>query len=256
MISQRHKWVTCLLCALPVTVGHAVAAPVESALDVCRGLVNEAREVDRVLRTVSDRESGVAAAAELRTRMESLRKGAELLGRLPMDKAEELRLLEQLMRDLTHVTQGYMPVVQRLNEVNAYGADELISVFVFYKMIGPVAGGQSAETPLVREYAGWCDAIDDMLYLLRRAQDVSTATAVGAELSAACDKAERRAEQVESLQHGLSPQQLESERVPLARLQTQRAELRMELRRLQGVNCFGVTGLQNLLQRCSRSCRN
>ena len=87
MISQRHIWGTCLLCALPVAVGQAAAAPVESAMEVCRMLVNEAREVDRVLRTVSDRETGVAAAAELRTRMEAMRKGVELLESLPMNRA-------------------------------------------------------------------------------------------------------------------------------------------------------------------------
>ncbi len=218
-------------------------------------LVNESREVDRVLRTVSDRESGVAAATELRTRMESLRKGAEQLGRLPLETAEDLRMLEQLMRDLTHVTQGYMPVVQRLTEVNAYGADELISLFVFYKMIVQTGSTQVSETPLVREYTGWCDSIDDMLYILRRVQDAASASAVVSELSSACSRAERRAEQIEEMQHGLSPQQLESERVPMERLQTLRAELRMELRRLQSVNCYGVQALQELLQRCSRACR-
>lgn len=218
-------------------------------------LVNEAREVDRVLRTVSDRETGVAAAAELRTRMEAMRKGAELLESLPMNRAEDLRMLEQTMRDLTHLTQGYMPVVQRLNEVNAYGAEELISLFVFYKMSSQTASGQSEETPLARVYAGWCEAIDDMLYLLRRAQDAATAAAVVDELSAACTKAERRAGTIERMQQGLSPQQLESEQLPVERLQQLRAELRMELRRLQSCACFGVSALQDLLQVCSRVCR-
>ena len=255
MISQRHIWGTCLLCALPVAVGQTVASSSEGALDVCRRLVNEAREVDRVLRTVSDRETGVAAAAELRRLMESLHKGADLLESLPMNRAEELRELEQLMRDLTHITQGYMPVVQRLNEVNAYGAEELMSLFVFYKMNAQPANGQTVETPLVREYAAWCDSIDDILYLLRRAQDAATAAAAVSKLSAACVKAERKAVAVESLQHGLSPLQLESERVPAERLQRLRAELRSELRRLQSCACHGVTSLQELLPACGRACR-
>ena len=249
MISLRNISGVCLLCALPV-----VAAPAPSAVEVARRLVEGAREVDRVLRTVSDRETGVAAAAELRKRMEQLRSEAEQLGRLPMDKAEDLRALEQLMRDLTHVTQGYIPVVQRLVEVNAYGAEELISLFTFYKM--SAAGGNAAgETPLVRAYTGWCEAIDDMLYLLRRAQDAATAAAIVADLSAVVGKVERLAEQTEGLQQGLSPQQLESERVPMARFQSLRGEVRAELRRLQSAQSYGVSGLQELLARCSRACR-
>lgn len=255
MISQRHIWGTCLLCALPVAVGQTVASSSEGALDVCRRLVNEAREVDRVLRTVSDRESGMSAAEDLRKRMESLRRGAELLERLPMDRAEDLRMLEQLMRDLTHITQGYMPVVQRLVEVNAYGADELISLFAFYRMCGLASSVQPAETPLVREYVVWCDAIDDMLYLLRRAQDAATAAAVISELSAVCGKVERKADMIDVMQQGLSPLQLESERVPRERLQRLRAEVRQELRRLQSCSSYGVNALQALLPECGRACR-
>lgn len=255
MVPLRHIWCACLWCALPVVVGQAEASPEAGAVQTARQLVNEAREVERLLRTVSDRESGMAAAAELRTRMEALRKGAEQLGRLPLEKAEDMRLLEEAMRDLTHVTLSYTPVVQRLNEVNAYGAEELISLFVFYKMIVQADNGQSAETPLVREYSGWCDAIEDMLYLLRRAQDAASAASIVPELASACAKAERRAQTIESMQQGLSPRQVESERVPRERLQVQRAELRMELHRLKSAECYGEPRLLQLLQECMRACR-
>lgn len=252
----HHKWGIGLLSALSIAVGQVWAAPAESAVEVCRKLVSEAQEVDRALRTVSDRESGVAAAKALRPRLEYLRKAAEQLGSMPLRSGEEMRMLEQMMRDLTHITQGYFPVVQRLMEVNAYGADELIMLFHYYKMSAAGAAGQQPETPLARAYQEWCDAVDDMLYLLRRAQNADTAGSVLAELAESCRKAEQKAAQVESLQNGLSPQQLESERLPAGRMQTLRAELKSECSRLRDADCYGDGRLRDslsIVERASRS---
>lgn len=235
--------------------GRSVAS--ESAVDVCRKLVEESREVGRVLRTVSDRESGAAAAADLRARMEYMRKATEQLGHLPVESAEEARALEQMMRDLTHITQGYMPVVQRLAEVNAYGADELIALFQYYKMSSevPASFERTIESPLVHAYTEWCDSIEDMLFSLRRVQNAESAAASVAELTAALRKAELRAAQVESLQNGLSPQQVESERVPVDRIQRLRSELRTELQRLLSADCFQSGALRQLVDSCSRAAR-
>jgi transposase-like protein len=57
------------------------------------------------------------------------------------------------------------------------------------------------------------------------------------------------------MQQGLSPRQVESERVPRERLQVQRAELRMELHRLKSAECYGEPRLLQLLQECMRACR-
>ena len=245
----------CLLCVLPVVVGEVSAA--EHAVEVCRKLVAESREVGRILRTVSDRESGAAAAADLRKRMEFMRNATEQLGRLPVATVEEARALEQMMRDLTHITQGYMPVVQRLTEVNAYGADELISLFQYYKMSSRESSTleQPQETPLVHAYLEWCDSIEDLLYSLRRVQNAETAAVIVAELSAIYRKAEERASRVELLQAGLSPQQVESERVPIERLQRLRNELHTELLRLRSASFFGVDALRSAVEACSRAAR-
>lgn len=256
MRSRCHILCLYLLCALPLVAGRSVAS--ESAVDVCRKLVEESREVGRVLRTVSDRESGAAAAADLRARMEYMRKATEQLGHLPVDSAEEARALEQMMRDLTHITQGYMPVVQRLAEVNAYGADELIALFQYYKMSSevPASFERTIETPLVHAYSEWCDSIEDLLFSLRRVQNAESAAASVAELKAALRKAEHRSEQVEMLQNGLSPQQLESESVPAERLSRLRAELRTELQRLRSAQYYGVDELRGLADGCMRAARS
>lgn len=252
MRSRCHILCLCLLCALPLVAGRSVAS--ESAVDVCRKLVEESREVGRVLRTVSDRESGAAAAADLRARMEYMRKATEQLGRLPVGGAEEARMFEQLMRDLTHITQGNMPVVQRLVEVNAYGADELIALFQYYKMSSQTspALGQSVESPLVQAYTEWCEALEDALFALRRVQNAETAASVAAELPALLHKIERKAEKAEKMQSGLSPQQVESERVPMERLQRLRDEMRAETQRLRDSGAYGIAPMLGLLESCAR----
>lgn len=254
MMSLSQIWGFALLSTLPVAVGQTVQQ--EGALELCRRLVDESREVDRLLRTVSDRESGLAAAAELRGKMEFLQQGAGQLGQLPLESAESARRLEQLMRDMTHITQGYMPVVQRLVEVNAYGAEELLRLFQFYKMSAPGAAGapQGADSLLVRCYNEWCDGIDDMLYLLRRVQDASMARkTVTGELATAAARVERIAAEAGELQSGLSPLQLESELLPAARLQRLREELRVEALRLQNAGYYGQPQLNDQLERCLRA---
>lgn len=258
MINHRYIWGASLLCALPVAVDPVSASPAgESAVTVCRNLVQEAREVERLLRTVSDCDSGRAAAAELRTRMGYMHNAMEQLGRLPVSSGEEIRALEQMLRDLTHITQLYMQVVQRLAEVNAYGAEELISIFQYYKMISQdsAAAPLPQESPLVHAYSEWCDAIDDVLFILRRIQNAESACALEPELVNQLRKVENRVEQVEKLQFGLSPQQLESERVPQDRLQRLRAELREELQRLRNAGAYGVSSLQEIMPACVRAAR-
>jgi hypothetical protein len=247
----------CLLSALPVVAAQAAPAPADTAVDVCRKLVHEAREVNRLLRTVSDKESGISAAGELRTRMEYMRRATEQLGTLPLESGEDIRTLEQLMRDLTHITQGYIPVVQRLEEVNAYGADELISLFQYYKMSAQVSTShaQPIETPLERAYSDWCDAIDDMLYQLRRIQNQATASLVAGELPAAQKKAAEKAGHVDFLQAGLSPQQIESERTHAERLQRLRKELREEINRISNQGYFQSESLQKQLPACVQAAR-
>ena len=255
MTTRYHIWAMCLLSALPVFA----AAPQEGALELCRRLVEESREVDRLLRTVSDRESGQAAAAELRSKMEFLQQGAGKLSQMPLSGAEAARQLEQLMRDLMHITQGYMPVVHRLVEVNAYGSEDLIQVFQFYKISAAAAASvtPSSDSLLVRRCNEWCDSLDDMLYILRRVQSLDSARAVvSGELSGVIARVNRIAGEVESLQLGLSPQQLESEPLPKARLRLLRGELRSEVLRLQKAGCYGAAQLTPLLEACLKAARD
>ena len=243
MTTRYHTWAMCLLSALPVLAAEQQGG----TLELCRRLVDESREVDRLLRTVSDRESGQAVAAQLRSKMEFLQQGAGQLSQMPLSGAEAARQLEQLMRDLMHVTQGYMPVVHRLVEVNAYGSDELLSLFQFYKMSAAAAANaaRSGESLVVRSCNEW------------RVQDSATAQAVaGGELVSLIRRVERLAVDVESQQLGLSPQQLESEPLPKTRLKFLQGEVRNEVLRLQKARCYGAAQLTPMLDACLKAARD
>lgn len=256
MISLRHILGVCPLCALPVAVGQVEGVP-ESPAELCRKLVTTSQEVSHLLRMVSDRESGQTAAMELKPRLEFMLKSMEQMSHLPVETAETARLLEDTMRDLMHITQGYVPVLQRLVEVNAYGAEELISLFQFYKMDADKAmvPDRREETPLVYSYGEWCDSLEDVIYLLRKVDNAEAARQHLPALQSAVEKAEARAAQVERLQSGLSPQQVVSERVPKNRLRRVGDELRGEIRRLRDAGSYGLSELNAVLVRCSGQIR-
>lgn len=242
-----------MLCALPVVVA-AQDTPAAQAEEIGRRLVSASQEVGRLLRTVSDRESGEAAAAQLKSKMEYLRETTEQLSRLPLRSPEDARALERSMRDLMHITQGYMPVVQRLQEVNAYGSDGLMAVFQFYRMGQPdsLSSAPQEENPLVRASHDWCDSVEDMLYALRRVQDAPSASAAAAELPALISRVEERAASVQSQRAALSPQQTESEWIPTERINRLREELSQEIRRILGMNAYGDTRVRELLESCAK----
>ncbi len=252
-MSLRHILGLCLLCALPVAVGQVEALP-ETPVEICRKLVADAHEVSRLLRTVGDRSSGEQAAMKLRPLLEVMHRATGQLSRFPVASPEEVRQMEQFMRDLMHITQGYMPVVQRLNEVNAYGAEELIELFQFYKLNASCSNepGYSEETPLGQKYAAWCDSLDDVLYLLRQVRDAGAAARVQQELEGAARRMETLAWQVKQMQNGLAPRQVESEQLPVPRVLRLLEELRLEVRRVRGLPGLQQDSLEPSLKICER----
>lgn len=252
----RLIWGICPLLALPVAVGQVETAA--NPAEVCRRMVETTHEIGRLLRTVSDQESGRKVAGELKILLEYMHRETARLSQLPITSAEAARELEQAMRDLMHITQGYMPVVQRLNEVNAYGAEELMQLFLFYKMnvSSSVVSDRRDETPLVRSYGEWGDSLDDVLYLLRRVADAESANAVMPDLTAAVQRMEDRALRVLRLRENMTPQQLEAERVPLERLEPLKTELVAELNRLLAADCYGVSEMAAFLVRCLKTVRS
>lgn len=252
-MSLRHILGLCPLCTLPVAVGQVEVLP-ETPVEICRKLVADAREVSRLLLTVGDRSSGEQAAAQLKPLLEGMHRATGQLSRFPVSSSEEVRQMEQFMRDLMHITQGYMPVVQRLNEVNAYGAEELIELFQFYKLNASccIEPGHSEDTPLGQKYTAWCDSLDDVLYLLRQVRDAESASRVQQELAVAAQRVEALAGQVKTLQNGLAPRQVESEQLSIPRVLRLLEEVRREARRVRELPGIHQDALEASLKVCEQ----
>lgn len=114
----------------------------QTQTDTCKALVQRAREVERLLRTVSDRKSADAVAEQVSLHLGEMKKGFQHLEKQAPANDDEARAVALEMRSLAHVMQGIMPVLQVLREVNAYGSEALINVFYLYKLLPPATAPQ------------------------------------------------------------------------------------------------------------------
>ena len=97
-----------MLLPLPVTVADAEAPSEElQRCPVCTELLNQARQIDRILRSVSDRESADKAADELKVLFDRMQGVCCQLETLPVSTPEDARMLSDSMRTLTHIFQSY-----------------------------------------------------------------------------------------------------------------------------------------------------
>lgn len=132
--------------SIPVPTDMPIPALQQTQTDTCKALVLRAREVERLLRTVGDRSSADAVAELISLHLSEMKKGFALLEKQPLANEEESRNVALEMRSLAHVMQGIMPVLQVLREVNAYGSEALINVFLLYKLM-PQTSAPNQSTP-------------------------------------------------------------------------------------------------------------
>lgn len=92
---------------------------------LCRRLLETTRAIESLLQSVSDAASADAAAPQLQSLLQQMRKLLAGLEQLPFD-AETTQTITKYMTDLTYITQGYMPLVQELIAQNAYGSEQLM----------------------------------------------------------------------------------------------------------------------------------
>ncbi len=223
---------------------------------LCGQLVEEAREIDRILRTISDRASADYAAVVLRDRLELMRTLLKKLERMPAPSPADTRTLDQQMSALTHITQGYIPMVQRLTEVNGYGSEDLLEVFRNYKVV--VSPRMSAATraediPQSRLYTAMGDQLEDILYLLRKVQDREGAVHAAQALDAAREETTRLRQMLEDLSPILPEEQREAVRPARERLRRLCEELKSQQERLRKAGYYGEESLGSALERYSEA---
>ncbi len=214
---------------------------------VCDELLTQAQQVDRLLRSVSDRESADKAAEELRGVLGNMQQLCRQLEMMPVETHETARELAASMRSLTHVFQGYMPVVERLMEVNAYGSDKLVNVFHLFKVHeGYRTQNHRQESPRMISYQEWTDALEYLLYHVRKLRSADNLAECEPQIAEAVRRVELCRRAAESAAENGDADALSEIR---RQLETLRGELRDEQTRLSAAGLLSGE-LAELLNRC------
>lgn len=237
------KFLPLLLCLLPVAAMPPQGTP-------CRELVERTAAVERQLLSVSDRESADRAAAALETEFAALQRTLRALAEQPQTEEPAQRELADTMQRLLYMTQRYLPVVQRLEEVNAYGSDALITVLHRYKQSAP-RHEETAETPSVRAYTEWAEAAEDVLYLLRQVQDAADAEETALTLPLAVEHLQQC--RLRALSLGAAPDAAARRSAAVKTLPRLRAELHTEHTRLLENHAFGIPALLPMVEQAERA---
>ncbi|MBQ8517824.1 MAG: hypothetical protein IJ498_09630 [Akkermansia sp.] len=237
-----------MLLPLSVSAGRAdVPSEAVQSCPVCTELLEQAQQIDRILRSVSDRESADKAADELKKLFDRMQSLCGQLEKLPVSTPEAARMLSDSMRTLTHIFQSYIPVVERLMEVNAYGSEKLVNVFNLYK----VREGYVAERPqedstevLIRQE--WSEALEEILYLVRKLNSSE-------EIRLRLEQIEQKVKKVELCrQSALSAEPMTSREMSersRVQLDSLHRELSAERSRLHAAGLL-TKELEDLLNRC------
>lgn len=245
-----------LISAMLLSLSVGVASAAESSpraetpltsLAVCDELLAQAQQVGRLLRSVSDRESADNAADELRRALGKMQRLCRRLELAPVENSEEARELAASMRSLTHVFQGYMPVVERLMEVNAYGSEKLVNVFHLYKVHeGYRADSDRQDSPRLEAYQEWADAVEFVLYHVRKLRTADAAAELMPSIRQAGQRAETCRKAAEAEAGAGDSEALQSVR---KLLETLRMELQSERIRLRDAGLLNAE-LADLLDHC------
>ncbi len=135
-------------------------------------ILNEAREVLKLLTEISDRTTADAAAEPLRERLKSLDNQVRMLEKLPFSDEQDARTIHSDMTALKHLSQAVLEIIRRLQDVGAYGSQALMNVFEQYKFgKEPASVLRSDDIPHSQLCNQLADEIEDALYTLRKIQD-------------------------------------------------------------------------------------
>lgn len=177
----------CYRAVLPVLLlTPAVAAPVPGGKvgEICARLTEHAKQMDHLLRTVSNRESADRAAAEFRAHAEAIRTLLASLEQLSATERGADSGLAEGMQQVTRIFQGFLPVLARIHEVNAYGSAELEEA-TRALIIEPREQDSALESlPRARAYSEMIDALDGIVFELRLIRSGEEAEAAAPRLAA------------------------------------------------------------------------
>lgn len=234
---------------MPVVAWDGGTMPAETSHDadkLCRKLIANAKAIDSLLQRIHDKESADKGAIELERQIQEMRVLLAGLEQLPFDE-ETTNIITEQMATLTHITQAYMPRIQELLELNAYGSQALMDNLRKHNADNDYYETETEDVaaPYTQIYSGMETALSNALYALCKATDAATAKEASQIVSEALAEHRRLQEELVTLQS------LESQ--PQAQIPQQTAlmelkkELEQEILRLQEQSYYGEPDLPILL---------
>lgn len=229
----------------------ADTAPDTSTIDnLFHELVQDAQYVNGLLRGVTDKESADKVAPKLREILSSMAKRLHSLESYPFTGEQDTEALKSNMAALTHVSQANLASMQRLAEVNAYGSEALMDIFVSYNIDKVSTTSLSEEDiPQSQLYSELTDALDHVLYTLRRVQDSTSAAESLPQLHTLLQQIESAHRRLALLAPPHTDDLRETLRPAREKLQQLSRELNAEIARLQAAKCYLCPELDALLPR-------
>ncbi|MBE6435281.1 MAG: hypothetical protein E7030_03655 [Akkermansiaceae bacterium] len=234
---------------MPIAAWDGGAVPAADSHDadkLCRELIANAKEIDALLQRVKDKQSADKAAAELKQLLQAMRVLLAGLEKLPFDEATTNIITEQ-MATLTHITQAYMPRIQELIELNAYGSQALLDNLHKHNADNDYyeAETEDVAAPYTQIYSGMETALSSALYALRKATDAATAKDASQIVSEALSEHRRLQQELSTLQSlEAQPQAHIPQQEAIAEL---KEKLEQEILRLQEQSFYGEPDLPILL---------
>lgn len=248
---MRFSLLTISLLLLPLSLEardmvEVSQAVTDEAETLCRQLMDNARSIDAILHSVTDKDSADKAAAPLAEDLKEMKALLAALEQLPFD-AETTVIITARMMSLTHITQSYMPVLQQLKEKNAYGSDTLMAQLNSYNPEDEGSLEQEQElSPYDALYRDIQEALSNAVYVLRKTNDASTAKEAALTVRDSLILHRCRAEELSVLQN-VEPQ---NSLYPVSadKLPQLKAEIISEYERLKEAFFYGDPDLPLLLE--------
>lgn len=226
--------------------GTMPAEPSHDADKLCRKLIANAKAIDSLLQRIHDKESADKGAIELERQIQEMRVLLAGLEQLPFDE-ETTNIITEQMATLTHITQAYMPRIQELLELNAYGSQALMDNLRKHNADNDYYETETEDVaaPYAQIYSGMETALSNALYALCKATDAATAKEASQIVSEALAEHRRLQEELATLQSLESqPQAQMPQQTALMKL---KKELEQEILRLQEQSYYGEPDLPILL---------
>lgn len=225
-----------------------LAAPASPMDELFLEIVAEAREIERLLNEITDKETAERSAELLEHKLAHMGEQLRALEQLPFRNEQDAEALKAHMATLTHISQGSLTSMQRLAEVNAYGSVKLQALFSHYKIDAErYSLLQAEDMPHTLLYGEMADLLEDITYSLAHMQNAQDAEAALPKLRNALTAIARTHHMLSQLVPPTTDEQKEAVRPTRERLQRVSGELKKAVDRLQEKQCYGNLELDALL---------